>query len=116
MASGGSVDTVRVFQPVVREVSKTVVLSPLNYHVGLQDTTIRLSLRGDADYEFVLPESAKAWVVNQSGVTSGVKNIDLMVRANGTAEDREVRITVRNKLFDTEETITIVQELSLIHI
>jgi len=110
VASGGSVDTVRVFQPVVREVSKTVVLSPLNYHVGLQDTTIRLSLRGDADYEFVLPESAKAWVVNQSGVTSGVKNIDLMVRANGTAEDREVRITVRNKLFDTEETITIVQE------
>lgn len=110
VASGGSVDTVRVFQPVVQEVSKTVVLSPLNYHVGLQDTTIRLSLRGDADYEFVLPESAKAWVVNQSGVTSGVKNIDLMVRANGTVEDREVRITVRNKLFDTEETITIVQE------
>ena len=52
VASGGSVDTVRVFQPVVREVSKTVVLSPLNYHVGLRDTTIRLSLRGDADYEF----------------------------------------------------------------
>lgn len=110
VASGGSVDTVRVFQPVVQEVSKIVVLSPLNYYVGLRDTMIRLSLRGDADYEFVLPESAKAWVVNQSGVTSGVKNIDLVVRANGTAEDREVRITVRNKLFDTEETITIVQE------
>ena len=110
VASGGSVDTVRVFQPVVQEVSKTVVLSPLNYYVGLRDTTIRLSLRGDADYEFVLPESAKAWVVNQSGVTSGVKNIDLMVRANSTAGDREVRMIVRNKLFDTEETITIVQE------
>lgn len=67
-------------------------------------------MRGDADYEFVLPESAKAWVVNQSGVTSGVKNIDLMVRANSTAGDREARMIVRNKLFDTEETITIVQE------
>lgn len=51
----------------MREVSKTGVI-PLNYHV---DCRILFGfLCGDADYEFVLRER-KAWVVNQSGVTSG---------------------------------------------
>lgn len=110
VASGGTVDTVKVFQPITQEVSKTVVLSPLNYHVGLRDTTIRLRLRGDADYEFRMPADAGDWVINQSGEISGRRNIDLMIRANETSKDREVQITVWNKLFDTEETITIIQE------
>lgn len=110
VASGRTVDTVKVFQPMTQEVSKTVVLSALNYRVGVRDTIIRLRLRGDADYEFRMPTNAGDWVINRSGEISGMRNIDLMIRANETSEDREVRITVWNKLFDTEETITIVQD------
>ena len=100
-------DTVKVFQPVTEAVEKVIVLSPLHYEVNENDTTLHIAIRSNTDYELVIPTEAQEWITNRS--TENASELTLSIQANPSAKEREASITVRNLIFDSEETISIKQ-------
>ncbi|MEQ2978050.1 BACON domain-containing protein [Butyricimonas faecihominis] len=98
-------DTIHVYQAQKDE----LILTQDTYNVSSEGENINVELRGNVDYEVIIPEDVKDWVTQITGRSSRVDNLIFNIAANPTYDNRSAKVIIKDKNSKLADTLNINQ-------